>query len=132
MILVDTSVWIDLLGRTPSRRLDLEQRHLVVTCPPVIQEVLQGVREEVAHARARRGLLALPRLGDPVGMDAHLAAADLYRFARRKGVTIRSGVDCLIAAIAMAGGATVWHLDRDFEQLARITDLRAHCRATPV
>jgi hypothetical protein len=39
-------------------------------------------------------------------------------------VTIRSLVDCLIAAIAMESGAAVLHKDRDYESMARYAPLK--------
>jgi predicted nucleic acid-binding protein len=41
------------------------------------------------------------------------------------GVTVRSPVDCLIAACAIRHGATALHRDRDFDLLARITSLQS-------
>ncbi|MFV1958858.1 MAG: hypothetical protein ACC662_05525, partial [Planctomycetota bacterium] len=64
----------------------------VITCPPVIREVLQGVREDRAHAALRRAMLALPRIDAPIPLERHQAAADLYRRARKRGLTVRSGV----------------------------------------
>jgi predicted nucleic acid-binding protein len=40
-------------------------------------------------------------------------------------VTIRSSVDCLIAACAIRHQLEVLHCDRDFDQLAKISPLRA-------
>jgi predicted nucleic acid-binding protein len=51
MVLVDTSVWIELFRRT--RPLDLSDFVAIdeiVTCLPVVQEVLQGFRDEVHRA----------------------------------------------------------------------------------
>ena len=52
-------------------------------------------------------------------------AADLYRAARRAGLTVRSGVDCLIAACALRHGLEVLHHDRDYDTLARVSTLRS-------
>jgi predicted nucleic acid-binding protein len=52
-------------------------------------------------------------------------AVNLHRAARRAGVTVRSGVDCLIAACAIRNGLTVLHHDRDFDALARVSPLSA-------
>ncbi|MFZ2223393.1 MAG: hypothetical protein WAV26_01760 [Candidatus Deferrimicrobium sp.] len=38
-------------------------------------------------------------------------------------MTIRSLVDCLIAAIAVESGATVLYKDRDYESMARYAPL---------
>ena len=44
---------------------------------------------------------------------------------RRKGYTIRSPIDCLIAAIAIDNQVAVWHKDRDFDVIAQYTALEA-------
>jgi predicted nucleic acid-binding protein len=49
-----------------------------------------------------------------------IEAAQLYRTARCAGFTVRSSVDCLIAACAVRQRVGVLHLDRDFDVLARI------------
>ena len=49
----------------------------------------------------------------------------LYRAGRRSGLTIRSSVDCLIAACALRHGLTVLHHDRDFELLRQVAPLDA-------
>ena len=108
------------LGRT----LAIDQLFKFVTCAPIVQEVLQGLRDTPASDVFGAGLLALPRLSDPVPFDTYLQAADIYRLGRRKGYTIRSSVDCLIAAIALENRVPVWHRDRDFDEIARYTSLR--------
>ena len=52
-------------------------------------------------------------------------AVDLYRAARRAGLTVRSGVNCLIAACALRHGLELLHHDRDYETLARVSTLRS-------
>ena len=126
MLLVDTSVWIEVF-RKPSRlriedHVDFDD---VVTCLPVVQEVLQGFRDERAFLVAREAMRALPTVESPIGRAVVEEAVDLYRAARRAGVTVRSGVDCLIAACAIRHGLTVLHHDRDFDALARISPLSA-------
>ena len=109
------------------RALDLESVvdfDEVVTCLPVIQEVLQGFREENAYRVARQSLSALPILEAPLGLPAFEEAANLYRLARRAGLTIRSSVDCLIAACAIRHDAELLHSDRDFSALAQVSPLR--------
>ena len=43
----------------------------------------------------------------------------------RAGVTVRSSVDCVIAACALRHDLTVLHVDRDFTNLARVSHLEA-------
>jgi predicted nucleic acid-binding protein len=125
VLLVDTSVWIEIF-RKPAG-LDLERfggLDEVVTCLPVVQEVLQGFRDEGAHRIARAAMLALPCVELPLREDVFLEAVALYRSARQAGQTVRSGTDCLIAACALRHGLTVLHHDRDFTALARVSALR--------
>src|SRR5690349_14165529 len=127
MMLVDTSVWIELLaGRMrPISSTDLPD---VATCPPIVQEVFQGLSPGPTSAAFRESFLALPLLSNPVPLDLYLSAADIYSQGRRRGLTIRSGVDCLIASIALHHGIPVWHRDRVFESIARYTALETVCR----
>lgn len=125
MLLVDTSAWIEIFRRPA--RLDLEDvggLDQVVTCLPVIQEVLQGFRLESAFRVARDAMLALPCIESPLPQARFEEAADLFRAARRAGLTVRSGVGCLIAACAIRHGLTVLHRDRDYAALARISRLQ--------
>ena len=124
VLLVDTSVWIEVFRRAPRLRLegviDLDE---VAICLPVVQEVLQGFRDETAFRNAREAMLALPIVESPLGQTVFEEAVSLYRSARRAGLTIRSGVDCLIAACAIRNGLTVLHHDRDFGLLERVSSL---------
>ena len=126
MVLVDTSVWIETF-RKPSR-ISLEKLvefDDIVTCLPVIQEVLQGFHDERAFALAREAMHALPVVESPMPPAVFERAVDLYRAARRAGVTVRSGVDCLIAACALQHGLDILHVDRDYDAIARVSSLRS-------
>ena len=124
MVLVDTSVWIEVMRK--AKPLNLES-HVdlddVVTCLPVVQEVLQGIDREDYFRVAREAMWALPIVESPMGAEVITEAIALYRRARRAGITVRSTVDCLIAACAIRHDLTVLHVDRDFSQLARISHL---------
>lgn len=126
MVLVDTSVWIEVFRRAARLRLesvvDLDE---VVTCLPVVQEVLQGFDDERAFVIAREAMEALPIVESPLGAVVFAEAVRLSRAARRAGLTVRSGVDCLIAACAIRNGLAVLHHDRDFDALARVSPLEA-------
>ncbi len=129
MILVDTSIWIQLLNGRLGRSLDETELLNFVTCGPVIQEVMQGLRNDHVGDAFREALLALPVLSDPLPVNLFLAGAEIYRQGRAQGFTIRSSTDCLIAAIAINVNVPVWHKDRDFEAIARFTRLRTHAPA---
>src|SRR5580693_5891425 len=123
MILVDASVWIQMLGGKPGYNMREEDLPLFATCAPVIQEIVQGLRPGAGSETFRRAFLAIPVLSDPLPLSTFLAAAEIYRLGRRKGYTIRSSVDCLIAAIALEHKVPVWHRDRDFAAISRFTAL---------
>jgi predicted nucleic acid-binding protein len=124
MILVDTSIWIEVFRKPNPLDLaavgDLDE---LVTCLPVVQEVLQGFRDEWAYRVARLAMLAFPMVEAPLRAEVYLEAVQLYRQARRSGITLRSSVDCLIAACALRNGLTVAHRDRDFDLLAQVSPL---------
>lgn len=125
VVLVDTSIWIEVFRRRSP--LDIESIvdfDEVVTCLPVMQEVLQGFRAEAAYRKARDGMLALPIVESPLGSDVFELAVELFRTARTHGLTVRSSVDCLIAACALRNDLEVLHRDRDFGAIARVSRLR--------
>ena len=121
-LLVDTSAWIEVFRRRP--RVTLEQAvgdlDRVVTCLPIIQEVLQGFDDERAFRVAHAAMWALPCVESPLTSDVVDAAVDLYRRSRRAGFTVRSSVDCLIAVCASRHHLRVIHRGRDFPQLASL------------
>jgi len=91
-------------SRNPLRLEEVVEFDQIVTCLSVIQEVLQGFRDERAFRIARDAMLALPTIESPLGISVVEEAVALYRMARRQGLTIRSSVDCLIAACALRMG----------------------------
>ena len=125
MILIDTSAWIEFLRDTGSpvcQRVDDLLGADIATCDVVRMEVLAGARNE-RHLQQLRRLLARASILpiQPVDYDA---AAALYRACRARGRTVRKLIDCLIAAVAIRGDASVLHLDADFDSLAQHTALR--------
>ena len=125
MILVDTSIWIEILDGKLGGSVEPGDLARFATCGPVIQEVVQGIRQARAAAQVAKSLLAMRRLSDPLPADVFLLAADIYRTGRQRGLAIRSPVDCLIAAIAIENDVAVWRRDRGFDAIARFTPLRA-------
>jgi len=125
LVLVDTSVWIETFkteGALDLRSVvDIDE---VATCLPVVQEVLQGFRDEKAFQIAREAILSLPVVETPMTESLFLEAIALYRTGRRGGVTLRSSVDCLIAACALRNDLVVLHKDRDFTALSEVSALR--------
>lgn len=122
MLLLDTSVWIDLLAdrRTEAVNFVLrrEASEGVALTEMIYLEVMQGVRAGATEASIRNILSQQEMLQPLQGLETFDQAATLYRNARRKGLTVRTAVDCLIAQIAIEHEALLVHNDRDFFALA--------------
>lgn len=84
---------------------------------PVIMELLAGARDRENFQRIERLTDAMPLCRVDPACDFGEAGA-LYKYMRDGGLTIRSQVDCLIAAIAWRRNATIVHADRDFDVIA--------------
>ena len=124
MVLVDTTVWIDLLrgsGSPPVMTLrQLLTDGQAVTAPVILQEVLQGASNPDSLQRLRDHFLSLPMVEPAAGGLTHAAAGELYARCRWQGITPRSPHDCLIAQLAIEHDIPLLHDDRDFEALARV------------
>jgi len=91
MVLVDTSIWIDFFqapeSHTGSALVSLIKGHnSVALCGIVLQEVLQGIRNQKSFELVRERLLKFPFV--EANLDTWLLAASLYRDLRAKGITI--------------------------------------------
>lgn len=120
-VLVDTSAWADFLKGFPSPAADdlaqlLRGDDDVCTCGIVVAEVFQGLRRDEGRDAIRRSFEDLTFL-EPPGIRLYLRAAELYRELRQKGKTVRSTVDCIIAAIADDGGCALLARDRDMDTI---------------
>jgi predicted nucleic acid-binding protein len=125
MILVDTSVWVHVLRDKQGRIVEAFRRRIgtqdcVITRFTQL-ELLQGAKDE----REWR------HLDDYLSYQYYLEAHDLtWRGAarisfdlRRKGLSVRSPIDCCIAHLAMEYGALLLHRDHDFEKIADVRPL---------
>ena len=133
MIIVDTSsALVSFLrgARTPAalKLEELERQETPFTIPAVrAQEVLQGARDE-REWRQLAGILQDQSLLSPADPWAtHAEAARIFFDCRRKGISLRGTVDCLIAAMTLEHDAVLPHEDRDFEKLKAVRPLRTLC-----
>ncbi len=125
MILPDSSAWIDYLRGldTPARpalRAAIRDG-LAVLCEPVWAEVTRGARDDRQQETIQRALVAAPMI--PTTREDWENATTIGRITSRRGIVIRSFMDCLIAAIAVRSDATVLHSDVDFERIASVFPL---------
>jgi predicted nucleic acid-binding protein len=128
MILVDTTVWIDFFnGRAslPAQAFEalLARREMLCVTDIVLTEILRGFPSDTDHVRARVFLSDFPSI-TARAPKTFLLAADLFRQCRKKGFTVRSTVDCLIAAVCLENDIRLLHRDADFDVLAKCCRLR--------
>jgi hypothetical protein len=124
VVRVDSTVWIDLLrgcstAAVARLRAVIEAEEASVA-PVIVQEVLQGARDEAAFRRLAANFMVLPMLGTGQPLALAHAAARLSTRTRWQDITPHSPHDCLIAAIAVAERVALLHDDADFERLARV------------
>ena len=126
LTLADSSAWIEILRNTGSlvclRLHGLLRAEKVAICDAVRMEVLAGARDDLHLAAISRALDQATVI--PMQSTDYNTAAALYRRCRRQGETIRKLLDCLIAAVAIRAGIPVLHSDREFDALARHTELQ--------
>lgn len=126
MVVVDTSVWIDFF-RNPANQENggLEElvrgRNRAAICGIILQEILQGIREQKSFELTRQRLLFLPFL--EADREVHLLAAAIYRDLRKKGITVPS-TDAAIAAVAIRYGFSLYTRDEHFSEIARHSSLK--------
>ena len=126
-MVVDSNTWADFFNGIDSphlQRLDtaLQQEEDLAVLPIIITEVLQGFGTDSDFERARRILVSFPVIYPTV--QCHVRAARLFRSLRRKGVTVRGAVDCVIAQTCLDIKAELLSPDADFKHIARNTPLR--------
>ena len=128
MVLVDSSVWIELLQNQESpwasRLAELIEGHnCVALCGIVLQEILQGIKHPASCERTRERLCRFPFVA--ATKETHVLAADLYRNLRSRGITIPS-TDAAIAAIAIANRMELLTKDQHFTVIASHSELKLY------
>ncbi len=127
-LIFDTSVWIDFLRNKNNPPSDLltsyiEKNDQVLLTPTILQEVLQGIRDDAQYQHIREILSYFTTLQHPP-IQAAVGAAELYRSLRKKGLTIRKSNDCLIAFYAIEFSIALVHSDSDFDLISKHTKLK--------
>ena len=117
MVLIDTTVWIDFfagreLPHVSALECLIKKREDICICGIILTEVLQGIREKSEFGKTKELFNAMIFL--PMPYSVFLSAAEVYRTLRRKGITIRNSVDCMIASVAIENDIMLLHNDKDF------------------
>lgn len=126
MILVDTSVWIDVFrdasgsrGRSLTAALGGEE---AVLSRFTQLELLQGSRDEKEWTLLESYLDSQDYAETTVSTWPE--AARIFFDLRRRGLTVRSPIDCCIAQLAIEIDLMLFHRDRDFTAIASLRPLR--------
>ena len=126
LVLIDTSVWIVVLRKSPPalirkvvERLLLEERVAII--PMVRLELLGGTRTQDEFERLSSRLDALHLI--PADEALWKLAAQLSFKLRRRGKSIPS-TDIIIGAAAISASALLLHADRHFDLMAENTELK--------
>ena len=126
LVLVDTSVWILALRKSPLAPVKDEVDHLlaenrVAIVPMIRLELLGGTKSANESARLGSRLDALHQI--PIDDTTWEIAAGLSLKLRQRGKTIPY-TDILIGSAAILANVSLLHADRHFDLMAEDTDLR--------
>ena len=130
-LIVDSSVWIDSFNpKIKSTEKEILRQLIfndypIYLCPIIYQEVLQGIREDKIFEEIKY-ILQQYKMIEIDLMDVTNYAIGLYRHLRKKGITIRKSVDCLIASYAILENMYILHNDSDFTQIAKESKLQIY------
>ncbi len=127
--IVDTSTWINYYNAVEDENSELVNKLIdddeIIILPVILQETLQGIKEDNIFNLTKDLLLSYHYLNiDPV--YSAIRAAELYRFLRKKGLTVRKPNDCLIAASCIEFNIPLLHNDKDFDNIAKHTSLKIY------
>jgi hypothetical protein len=128
VIIIDTSVWILVLNGVDHAKAD--HARAVIEGPEdvgvpgiVLEEILRGLKSD-SHYKRVRDLLLNDFTYLEMRQPLFLRSAEIYRTLRKRGKTIRSPADCLIAACAIEEKASLLENDADFHTIADIFPLK--------
>ena len=127
MTVVDTSVWVDFRRGIYSDQTNWLLENMgdptISLMDLTLCEVLQGESTDATFEDARRALVQLA-VHSTSGIELAVDSAVHYRILRRRGITIRSTIDCLIATFCIRGGHFLLHNDRDFDPFEKHLGLK--------
>lgn len=121
MIVVDSSVWIDLFRQQENpavhRLRDLAGSGTIIVGDLILLELLQGARDEARAATIEHHMRAFP-IVPMMTVELAVVAARNSRALRSRGITIRKTIDLVIGTFCIEEGHMLLHRDRDFHPMA--------------
>jgi len=127
MILIDTSIWINVLGKKQFANYANTLQELIADRDIALTrfqqlELLQGCKSEREWLRLSEYLEGQIYLETQA--STWKSAARIFYDLRKQGITVRSPIDCCIAQIAIERRVLLLHDDRDFVVIARYFPLQ--------
>ena len=127
MTIVDSSVWIDYLLNRPTAEVTWLHHHMLSErtglTDLILYEVLRGVRDDARFAELREELQHY-EVWPTLMSGVEVKAARNFRALRKRGITIRKSIDCLIATFCIEGQHELLHNDRDFDPFEEHLNLK--------
>ncbi len=128
MVLVDSSIWIDYLqgsGSVHNNRLEelIKDHNRTAICGIVLQEILQGIRDDKNYRTIRKSLASIPFIN--TDKETYLYSSALYRSLRKNGITVPP-VDVTIASVAILNKLPLFTNDGHFKKIADFSDLKLY------
>ena len=128
MIMVDTTVWIDFFNNNLTTQVEklkdsLKNSKDICICGVILAEILQGIRSDKQYLKTKSYLKNLIFL--PMDYSTFIKSAEIFRYLRKRGITIRKPIDCMIAAISVENNVPLLHNDRDFDHIELYKGFRA-------
>ena len=118
MLVVDSTVWVDYFNGQANPETDYLDRvmagEFILVGDLILAEVLQGFRSDSDYQQALEAL-SLFEQGQMLNRELAIQSASNYRVLRRRGVTVRKTIDCLIATFCIVHGHRLLHKDSDFD-----------------
>jgi predicted nucleic acid-binding protein len=134
IVLVDTSVWIDFFYGKPLPHVKvlellIQNREDLATCGIILAETLQGIQNEKEYKKTKTLFQNLVYL--PMSQSTYSQSAEIFRSLRKRGITIRKTVDCMIASVAIENSIPLLHHDRDFHPIQKYCGLKSMSISEP-
>lgn len=125
MILVDTSVLIDFLKGKNNPEIDKFNTILELNIPfgitsHIYQELLQGSATQKDFDALKKYLDTFTIYSPQDQIKSYANAAYIYFQCKKKGITVRSSIDCLIIQIAREHHLKLLHNDKDFDNIKKL------------
>jgi predicted nucleic acid-binding protein len=126
MIIVDSSIWISFfknhpIGGAENLSQALERGDDIAIIPLILAEVLSGFKQDHDYKEALKVMSRVPVI--PLNIESYVEATQMYRRLRKKGVTVRRIIDCIIAQACIETQSPLMTLDKDFKKISTHTEL---------